>query len=50
VKLEDVYPGYIAPYSEYPPQTAQIITFDTFDTAPHKVGGWVAEHWEPAHV
>lgn len=42
-KLEDACPGLIVPYQPYPPQGARIVTFDT---APHKVGGWVAEYWQ----
>jgi hypothetical protein len=44
--LEKVFPGMIAPYSNQPPEGARIITFDN---APHKAGGWVAEYWEHAH-
>lgn len=41
-RLEDKFPGLIAPYSVYPPEDARIITFDQ---APHAVGGWVSEYW-----
>lgn len=41
--LEDIFPGLIVPYTDYPPEAARIVTFDT---APHQVGGWVAEYWE----
>lgn len=46
-RLEDVYPGLIVPYTDYPPESARIVTFDS---APHEVGGWVAEYWENEHV
>lgn len=42
-RLEDKFPDVIVPYSEYPPESARIVTFDQ---APHEVGGWVAEYWE----
>lgn len=42
-RLEDVFPGLIVPHADYPPEAARIVTFDT---APHQVGGWVAEYWE----
>jgi hypothetical protein len=41
--LEDAFPGLIAPYQEYLPESARIVTFYT---APHEVGGWVSEYWE----
>ena len=45
-RLEEVFPGLVVPYTEYPPQSARIVTFNT---AMHEVGGWVAEYWEPAY-
>lgn len=41
--LEEVFPGLIASYSIYPPESARIVTFNE---APHLVGGWVSEYWE----
>jgi hypothetical protein len=42
-RLEDVFPGLIAPYEEHLPESARIITFDS---PSHEIGGWVSEYWQ----